>query len=287
MNATTVTALRGVFGMSAAITPALTARVAGGLFCLPLGPRRINLHDARCPRAELFTLGTPGKRIEGYAWRLDTGRPRVMLAHGWGGWGLQLSGWINPLLDAGYEVVSFDQPGHGRSSGWSATGASFAQSIRSVAASLGPFDAIIGHSFGAAIGALTLATPNQAHRAARAAVLIASPSDLIDATRSFATAIGLNEPVRARMQRYLEARIGIRMETFSVRQAGPEVTVPALVVHDRNDREIPFACAEQIQRYWGGPIEILPTSGLGHRRIVNDAGVIRAGVAFLGRVLLR
>jgi len=266
MRSATAAALRGLFGVSSAVTPSIAARAAGAFFRLPLGPRRVAIEITDMPRPELFAIsGDDGACIEGYAWRLDSDRPRVLLAHGWGGWGLQWAPWIAPLLDAGYQVVSFDQPGHGRSSGWTADGASFERAILRVARDFGPFAAIIGHSFGAAIGSFAVANGLPA----RAMVLIACPSDLIDATRSFARTVGLSEATRSRMQRHLEAKIGIRMETFSVRAVGHMVRLPGLVIHDRHDREVPFACATHYEQYWSGPIELMPTNGLGHRRIVK------------------
>ena len=227
---------------------------------------------------------------------LDTGRPRVLLAHGWGGWGLQWSAWVEPLLAAGHEIVTFDQPGHGRSSGWFAHGVSFAQTLRRVSDSLGPFDAVIGHSFGAAMLTTTLGDgladllangpgARIARPRPRVAVLIAPPVDLVDATHQFARTIGLSEAARTRMRHMLEQRIGVDMDSFSIRHNGPRADVPALLVHDESDREVPFACTEAVRRHWRGPLRVLPTRGLGHRRILSDPGVIEAGIDFLRRTL--
>ena len=41
--------------------------------------------------------------------------PAVLLAHGWGGRGVQMQSFVAPLLASGYRVVWFDQPGHGDS----------------------------------------------------------------------------------------------------------------------------------------------------------------------------
>src|SRR5687767_1052462 len=40
-------------------------------------------------------------------------RPAVLLMHGWGGARAQMTGFVDPLLFAGYRVVAYDQPGHG------------------------------------------------------------------------------------------------------------------------------------------------------------------------------
>ena len=43
--------------------------------------------------------------------------PAVLLMHGWGGARAQMTGFVNPLLSAGYRVVAYDQPAHGESDG--------------------------------------------------------------------------------------------------------------------------------------------------------------------------
>ena len=43
--------------------------------------------------------------------------PAVLLMHGWGGARAQMTGFVDPLLAAGYRVVAYDQPAHGESNG--------------------------------------------------------------------------------------------------------------------------------------------------------------------------
>jgi pimeloyl-ACP methyl ester carboxylesterase len=43
--------------------------------------------------------------------------PSVLLMHGWGGARAQMTGFVEPLLAAGYRVVAYDQPAHGESDG--------------------------------------------------------------------------------------------------------------------------------------------------------------------------
>ena len=67
-----------------------------------------------------------------------------------------------------------------------------------------------------------------------------------------------------------------------VRQA---LQVPALIVHDRDDREVPFHDAERLTARWPGA-HFYPTEGLGHRRILKDDDVIRRAVEFVANVAL-
>ena len=58
------------------------------------------------------------------------------------------------------------------------------------------------------------------------------------------------------------------------------MTAPALIVHDRDDHDVPYAHGEEIALAWPGA-ELLTTSGLGHRAVVRDPEVIRRTLAFL------
>jgi pimeloyl-ACP methyl ester carboxylesterase len=54
----------------------------------------------------------------------------------------------------------------------------------------------------------------------------------------------------------------------------------ALVIHDRDDPDVPFDHAERIVAAWPGA-RLVPTTGLGHRAILRDPGVVRRAVEFL------
>ncbi|HLE83662.1 MAG TPA: hypothetical protein VJG13_04925, partial [Thermoanaerobaculia bacterium] len=63
-------------------------------------------------------------------------------------------------------------------------------------------------------------------------------------------------------------------------ERAPEMTVPLLAFSDRDDSEAPLATAAALVRSWSGA-ELRLTEGLGHRRILWDATVVREAVSFL------
>ena len=80
-----------------------------------------------------------------------SGSPAVLLLHGWGGSRAQMTGFVNPLLAAGYRVVTFDQPAHGESDGKTTNILEIAPALGALAARAGNFHAIVAHSFGTLI----------------------------------------------------------------------------------------------------------------------------------------
>jgi pimeloyl-ACP methyl ester carboxylesterase len=117
--------------------------------------------------------------------------------------------------------------------------------------------------------------------APRAAVFIAPAADPTAWTGRFASVVGVSDAVIGRMTRAFERKFGYRWTDFNVpRVAAPHMTAPLLVFHDEEDPEVPKADGEAIVRRWPGA-ELVSTRGLGHKRIVHDAEVVRRGAEFL------
>ena len=277
----TLLPLRSFFSLSSWLTPTLAAPLARRLFCMPRGLRRIVADYSKVPPYEEITLAAVGKsgghQIRAYGWHLDTGRPRVLLSHGWAGHGLQFAAMVQPLLDAGYEVVAFDQPAHGASSGDAVTLPEFARTVQYVSDTLGPFHAVIGHSLGGAATAFALSRGLSATRA----VLIAAPADAEMETRRFARFLRIPEGVRAQMQHTIEQQEGVKMSELRARAVAPRIDTPALLIHDQQDREVSPDCALEYAAGWRDS-RLFTTRGLGHVRILRDAGVIAEVIRFIG-----
>lgn len=209
-------------------------------------------------------------------WRWGRARdPMVVLVHGWGGRGTQLRHFIEPLLARGLSVVSFDAPGHGMTGGAESSLPHFLRALDAVLDHLGPAHAIVGHSMGGAAAALTMAgRPGAAGRG----VLIAAPASLTEATWRTAEALAWPPALTAAVRRRIEYRFGISWDEFESERASG--THELLVIHDRDDREVPFASARRHLRAWPHA-RLLETGGLGHRRVLADPTVLAATADFL------
>jgi pimeloyl-ACP methyl ester carboxylesterase len=67
---------------------------------------------------------------------------------------------------------------------------------------------------------------------------------------------------------------------FSVQNMTRSVGLPALIIHDQDDRDIPWREGEAVARAWPHA-RFQRTEGLGHRRILRDPEVIDCVVRFL------
>ena len=209
------------------------------------------------------------------AWRWGRAAdPAVVLVHRWGGRGAQLRGFIEPLLERGFSVVAYDAPGHGMTGGDQSSLPQILQGLDALLDHLGPVRAIVGHSVGGAMAAIALARRPDVKRG----VLIAPPASLIDHTRRVAAALGWPEALRAATQRRIEQRFGWSWSDFEAESARGEQ--PLLVIHDADDREVAISEGLRHSRNWPQG-RLLQTSGLGHRRILEERLVIEATVDFV------
>ncbi|HEV7490889.1 MAG TPA: alpha/beta fold hydrolase [Rhodanobacteraceae bacterium] len=268
--------IRTAFSLGSWIAPRVTVERAVDIFCTPSNEARQRAVSADDGGALSSRVRVGAHDVQVYRWGDPSSQPYVLLAHGWSGFGLRFLPLVNALRAAGFAVVAFDQPGHGRSSGATATLPEFARCIGAVGGHFGRAAAVIGHSMGGAAAAIALRDGLAADRA----VLIAPPADLAAAADRFADLVGLAEHLRSRLHRVLEARASVRLVDLEAHRSVGAIGKPALIVHDLADGEVPWSEGERYARYWPAS-RMLSTNGLGHHRILGDTRVIGAVLDFL------
>lgn len=224
----------------------------------------------RSPRAH-------NARLPIKAWRWGHG-PTVLLVHGWEGRGSQLGSFVEPLVSAGLSVVAFDAPGHGDSPHNRLYLTDLADTITDVATAIGPLHGIVAHSFGCA-GVLLAGTRNGVTAPRNVFV---SPNVIIDdAVHRFARMVGLDESDRATLEGRLADHTGVAVEALRLQNlVGDRANHTALVIHDRDDREVDFEHGERLAQLWPNA-QLHETTGLGHRKILRDEDVLRRATNLL------
>jgi pimeloyl-ACP methyl ester carboxylesterase len=268
--------VRASFSLLDRIAPSLASRIAERLFFT--APRlRVSERERDLLASGWFTQfdSSVGPLP---LWRWGEGR-RVLLVHGWGGHGGQMTALIEPLVSAGFQVVIVDLPGHGHSQRQLASIQSFATAIEQVADALGGLDAVVAHSLGSA--ALTVAMSRGLRL--RRAVLIAPFAELGAISGPFREALGLSGPAWGRFLRRAERRLGQPFHSFEPLPLVAGLRTPALVIHGDRDRQFDFAQGETLQRAWPGA-QLYRAAERGHRSVLSDAQCLRVVRAFIAGV---
>lgn len=235
-------------------------------------PRRLGLpirYEHLLDEADSYTQLQHGAHtIPVYSWGQG---PVVLMVHGWSGGGIQFGAYVAPLVAAGYRVVVFDAPAHGRAQGSRTHLYEMAEVVTKVAASVGAIDTIIAHSIGSLAAARAVADGVDA----RQLVMLAPPKDLASVVAGFGAALGLPAAMIEEHRRRMEARFGDQVwQRFSFDHLAPVLSQKGLVVVDLDDQSIPASQSDQVHLRWPHS-EKLQTSGLGHYRLLWHPQVVQ------------
>jgi pimeloyl-ACP methyl ester carboxylesterase len=258
---------RGGLAAVAALSPDAAAEVARALFGLTRRFERPERERALLEQGRSFRFHGPGG-VEHHAWRFGAG-PKVLLVHGWQGRGAQLGALVQPLVAAEHEVILFDAKAHGDTPGRHVDARDFADAVHTIAEREGRLRAIVAHSMGGMAAAAARKLGTRAERW----VVLGSPSSPEGAVDYMQRLLDLSPAVTERFR----DKLGARFETpwSEVVDGGifRDGDAPLLVVHDREDDEVPFVHADRIAKAWGNA-EVIETAGLGHRKILWDPAVV-------------
>jgi len=279
-NSTNVRTQIALLGLRAAakglgaVAPGLAAAWAERLFLSPRRPRRSRTAEAVLARGQQRMLKLGGERVAVWSWGEG---PRVLLVHGWSGYGGQLTAFVAPLVEAGFSVVTYDAPGHGVSSGRTSSLPELADMVGRVGRATGGPYAVVAHSLGAAATAVALRDGLKVARA----VFLSPPSDpRQEGVAAFGRFLGFSEDVQQRMAARIERRFDMRLRDLALPNFAGLLQVPLRIFHDVGDGEVPLAAGEAVARAWPGA-KLTRTEGLGHHRILFAPEVLASAVAFL------
>ena len=285
--------IRGVFGFGERVAPALAGRAAFGLFSITPGRRSMTDRERQAvTRAEGFMQGARHHRIRTrsgcvmvHEFRPDGGRMAagsVLVLHGWRSRTEYMAALVEGHRRAGFRVFALDLPGHGQSPGRRLTLPIAVEAVGLVAQWFGPFESVVGHSFGGAVAVNAIAgsIPAYPPLPAERLVLIAAPNAISEVLSEFGRMINLGPKSYAAMEAKVERLSGRNLDDFTGARLLAPLGIPTLVVHAPDDREVSAADARAYAE--AGPhVSIHWAEGLGHRRILSSPQVVERVVGFL------
>jgi pimeloyl-ACP methyl ester carboxylesterase len=210
------------------------------------------------------------------AWRLGSG-PAVLLVHGW-----EDSHYLwAPLIDAaatrGRSLVAFDMPAHGFSDGEWGFDPQATNALHDVSAALGPIDAIVSHSSGAACAIRAISEGLAVDRA----VLIAPP--LRGGHNRWLRGVeraGVSREIAEAASAAYEQRIGPTRAALDLCALLPALDVDVLLIHSVDDEQMPFADSQDVAAECGR-CQLIAVDGLTHRRTARDPAVVDRILGFI------
>jgi esterase/lipase len=257
------------------IAPLLAHRYFIKLFFTPLRYAVPDKEKKAETFAEKFVIEANGKRVQCYSW--GKGKP-VLFVHGWGGRATQFRRFVKPFNAAGYRVVAFDGPAHGKSEGKTTTLLEFERALNEMYNHIGEPVAIIAHSFG---GAAVLFSALHGLPVSKL-INIASPTIGDEIINTYLVAINGSNSTAKYFRDYILKTQGKSFDEFTASYFVKHLPRPIdlLLLHDEKDKEVHVKQAEHLIKLYP-TAKLIKTSGLGHTRILKDDDVIRQCVTFV------
>lgn len=280
--------IRAVLGQGGRVFPGLAGRLAFSLFCRTDDPKKPGKNeqaamDRASPRmaeARKHALKVSKGCVVAHQFRASRDVPsmgRALVIHGWRSRTDFMARMIVSLTAAGWDVVGLDLPGHGLSAGRSLNVKLGVEAVHAASTWLGPFDTVIGHSFGgvvavnAAVGGIKGFAPVPFGRIA----VIASPNSMPEMFEGVGQYFGLGKQAQAAMEQRIHKVAGFPVGSFVLSEQLKRFDGDVLVIHAPDDREVAFDNGQAMEKA-GSHVTLLPMPGLGHRRIIADEKVFEA-----------
>ncbi len=255
----------------------ITVRYCAKLFTTPI--------RHKTPKGELLMLETSKKEqikiseiektIQIYKNGSENNSEKILLVHGWSGRGTQLHK-IAAALKSDYQVISFDGPAHGLSTGKTTIMPEFVKTIHAIDKKYGPFTAAIGHSF----GGMALLRAKKENASFKKLITIGIADSIVDITTNFIKMMELKPKIAVKLKQFFDNKHQIDLETYASNISAKDVYIPTLVIHDKDDADVPVSCAINVRQNLKNG-EMLLTKGLGHRRILKNKEVINSMITFI------
>jgi pimeloyl-ACP methyl ester carboxylesterase len=269
--------IRTKFKILSAISKKKAAEQAFQLFITPQSRDKKKLPEIFL-QAEKLNFQFEEYEITGYRWNKG-GTRKVLILHGFESTVINFEWYIAPLVNKGYEVLAFDAPAHGHSSGTQVTGLIYRDLIKYIHEIYGPVESYLGHSFGGF--ALCLALAEMKHDENFRAALIAPATETSTAIDNSFKLLRLDENVRKEFENIITMLSGRPISWFSINRAMKSICAKVLWIHDEDDRVTPLSDALKVKAESYPNLKFTITKGLGHSRIYRNEEVGRTIVEFL------
>lgn len=271
---------------------ALAGERAFQRFCTPrLSHYRAPDHDALTERSRFHLRASRWETVETCEGPVQTfifepqgaeTAPSVLIAHGWTSETSFMAVFAEQLRRAGFRVVAFDQPAHGKTGGERASLIDCARALRDVAHALGPIRFVVAHSMGSMASLLVGegGAPLGEPYPFEGYVLVSPPNRFSEVTRAFGERQGLSARALADFEHRLERIAHRTVASFTTANMLERTGRPSLIMHCRDDADVEISEARAIAAQCPAAT-LTETSGLGHRNILFAPQVIRPAIAWL------
>lgn len=229
------------------------------LFCNPFA-RKVKPHQLEFLQkgiSEVFDL--EGYTIQTYKW--GSGSKKILLVHGWSSHSFRWKNYIEHLVKNDFTVYALDAPAHGLSSGKSIHVVLYAKVINAFLELNSEITSIVSHSIGGF--ATTYFLNKYKTHSIEKVVIMGAPGEASDFFDFYKQTLGLTAKSLNLIIEEFHTQLGKVPSYFSSARFAENITIPALIVHDKQDMATNYQYSIRLNKHWKNS-QLILTEGLGH-----------------------
>ena len=252
------------FNAYSLIAPKKVADDAFHVFCTVRKGRIKPEQAAYLDDFKLATEEVAGHTIQSYHW--PGNKETVLLVQGWESNSFRWRNLIKKLREADFNIIAFDAPSHGYSSGKHLYVPLYEEAVNHMVKKYNPKH-LIGHS----VGGMTILynqykNPNDT---VDKMVTIGSPSEFYEIMEHFQDLLKFNNRVMKHLDDYVYDRFGFKIDEFSTSKFAQSISKKGLLFHDKHDKITPYHASVAVNKNWKDS-KLVSTEGLGHSMHQDD-----------------
>lgn len=229
------------------------------LFCNPFA-RKLKPHQLEfLQKGMADVINLDGYKIQSYKW--GNGSKKILLVHGWASHSFRWKNYIEHMVKNDFTVYALDAPAHGLSSGKFIHVILYAKVINAFLELHSDITSIVSHSIGGF--ATTYFLDHYKNHSIEKAVIMGAPGEASDFFDFYKQTLGLTTKSVNLIIEEFETQLGELPSYFSSAKFAESITVPALIIHDKNDLATNFNYSVRLNKHWKNS-QLLLTEGLGH-----------------------
>jgi esterase/lipase len=269
--------VRTKFKLLSSVSKRKAAEKAFELFCTPQLRTKKDLPPI-FEKSEKIEFSFEENIIRGYRWNHPS-QKKALILHGFESSVTNFEKYVEPLITKGYEVLAFDAPAHGRSTGKTINAVTYKKLVQHIWSNYGSIDSFITHSFGGL--ALCLALEEIPYPDSTKIVLIAPAAETKTAIDHFFRLLKLDKGVRKEFDNIITEIGGRPPEWYSVSRAAASIKGQVLFLQDKDDYMTPLSDVKPIMDKNYPNFHFIISKGLGHRRVYRDEQSLKKIMEFL------
>ncbi|ULC60284.1 alpha/beta hydrolase [Flaviramulus sp. BrNp1-15] len=258
MNQNLLKSIGFSFNLVSFISPKLAAKLAILLFSKPQKGKLKGIDSDFLKSANKEVVKYNDIAIMSYHWKGK--KDTILLAHGWESNSYRWKALIEILIKLDYNIVTLDAPAHGNTTGKLFNAILYSECISIVAKKINA-NIIIGHSVGG------MATVFFQHKyqlqSVKKIVLLGAPSNFTGVFNRYSKMMGYNKKIVTAMNQKVLKEFNHLPEYFSSANFSKDIKANVLIIHDKNDKIIPYNDALDFENHHTNS-KLITTKGYGH-----------------------